>query len=930
MNEDYSVNENDHMIPEHQYYSEYNDSSLIGEHEQYAVEDSYVPSEFQSYDSGSSAQRLSRHSSVLRNNRNRLGRLLAMLAAIIGPAAIIILTALHSIFVDVRDYKAGAGTLDVTLHLYSSSDDTEFNAVLTDREGNVAGEAAVDRNVPVLQFDGLEPGGLYYLEVFADGKPKLKLNYILPKENEITPLPSDHTADPNGTGDPGATPTPPDGSGSPSTELPTEAPTAVPEPAVTLEGSEVTYNSLVLTLKAENIDPADLIVSIGNRKTVPVATDDSGRCTATLNNLSPDTEYDYTVTDKDGRELYSDTITTAKRTGVTIELASFTNDLTWANLEFNVTNPDGNTINTSLDGIACNYEKNGDTISFAFSDLEEGSNHVLDFYDWDGSRIMSHQFSTRARTPASVTVISETIGFDKATLSFSITNPDRNTIQVRYDGIATDPPAGDNYVLTRTGLVSGQTHTVEFIDQDGTVVFTRSFAARARTPATVSFTQTSPGFNSANVRLSVNNPDGNTLELRVNGNRFSADLSSASPSVTVTGLRPRTTYTLTVYDVSTGQNAASTSLTTATSLNWSQDGSGNATFTLTDEFKAAYQASSVSLSLKDGFGESVNVTSNGSGTFNASAYDIVFADTYTVTLTSGGSTADTVTASLTGKARPVFNMTYKGYGPATFSVAREYDMSSITYPELKYVLRSGYIEELDPNADDPDGDLDRRWTALVVSDSSGRSIGMQLTGFDSDSSLLEVGEECNIYFMQDDGLESITDGTYKAAFYTIDGYSFNEMEVLLWGDGNMQEPTSAEVYEVFKKGRRTSAEVSFNTANTSPRDDAYIFTNTAPTVDTASNTAVYYLTWSYYPLVDGQTEAFVAVVSASDTSTPLTLRHPDVDRNYPTRLSIGKNSAYSEHIDRLTVDTAGPVYIIVYTGSFDESNFLYVIYTDPQ
>ncbi|MBP5780792.1 MAG: hypothetical protein J6X34_06100, partial [Clostridia bacterium] len=82
MKEDFSINENDRLIPEHHYYSEYNDSSLIKEHEQYSVEDSYVPEEFQDYEGSGSSLQLSRHSSVMRKNRNRLGRLLALLAAV--------------------------------------------------------------------------------------------------------------------------------------------------------------------------------------------------------------------------------------------------------------------------------------------------------------------------------------------------------------------------------------------------------------------------------------------------------------------------------------------------------------------------------------------------------------------------------------------------------------------------------------------------------------------------------------------------------------------------------------------------------------------------------------------------------------------------------------------------------------------------------
>ena len=43
-------------------------------------------------------------------------------------------------------------------------------------------------------------------------------------------------------------------------------------------------------------------------------------------------------------------------------------------------------------------------------------------------------------------------------------------------------------------LVSGETHTLVFTDWDGTVLLSYSFAARERTPASVTFTEVSAGF----------------------------------------------------------------------------------------------------------------------------------------------------------------------------------------------------------------------------------------------------------------------------------------------------------------------------------------------------------------------------------------------------------------------------------------------------
>ena len=451
----------------------------------------------------------------------------------------------------------------------------------------------------------------------------------------------------------------------------------------------------------------------------------------------------------------------------------------------------------------------------------------------------------------------------------------------------------------------------------------------------MTFTEVSAGFNRIYTALTVDNPDGNTLELRLNGNRVNADVSGSAPSIDLTGLSPRTSYTLTVADVSLGTDAATASVDTGTSLTWSQDNNGNATFTLTDEFTAAYQASSVSLALNDGFGAAIPVTANGAGGFSATAADIVYGDTYTVTLYSGGNTADSLNAYLTGKARPSFTISYTGYLPATTAEAladTENHTSETTYPIYKYLLSSGYVEPFDEQLNDPDGTVKRKWSALVIKDPQGRVTGIIVTGFESDTSITWLGEEVELYFRQEnDQDQTLVAGTYTAALYTVGGYSQHDMEDLMWGDGDHDEPTAAEIAAVFTgNGRRVSSEISFSVANTTPLGYAGIEQTSNPLIDRTDHSTRYYFSCSYYPVTEGTTEGFLALVSASDPSTPLTLDHPDADAADPTRISLGKDWNYEIRIDRLTVQTAEPVYAIIYSETFSPSNFLRVLYIDPR
>lgn len=970
MKEDFSINENDRLIPEHHYYSEYNDSSLIKEHEQYSVEDSYVPEEFQDYEGSGSSALLSRHSSVMRKNRNRLGRLLALLAAVAVPAAIIIVTLINSIFVDVRDYEAKTESLNVKLRLHSLSETTEFKAVLTDRNGNVAGEAQVDRKDPELLFEGLEAGELYYLEVFADGEPKLKLNYILPKEDVPSAAPSDITPPPDATGDHGGTSATPNGHGnvtsgptappdvtgtiggtptppavtevpataeiptdiptdipteSPTvtpgitpdapTDAPTDTPTDAPVPAVTLSSSGASFDSVTLTFAAANIDTADLIVSINDR-IVSGTSDGSGNLTVTAGGLSPDTQYGYTVTDKSGKQLLSGSVTTAKRSSVQITLASFSNDLTWADLEFNIVNPDGNTVTATLDGRACDFNVSNNKILCAFSGLAENSNHTLNFYDWDGSLILSHQFSTRARTHASVSVTSETIGYDSASIRFAITNPDNNTVQLRFDGTVIERSiSGNTYTLSRTGLVSGQTHTVEFLDYDGSVVFSRSFAARARTPATVSFTQVDPGFNKATVKMSVSNPDGNTLELRLNGTRVNADLSSSSPSATLTGLSPRTTYTVSVYDTSCSRTAASTSVTTISSFSLSQDGSGNATFTLTDEFKALYP--NATLTITDSLGQAIPVTSPASGRFYAAANDIAYTDTYSVKITSSGSTVDTLSTNLSGKTRPSFSMEHTGYAPATLEEARtsEWSESSITYPRNRYIYKSGHIDTVLENAEEYvylEGKL--RWTALIFKDSSGKVADIVVSGIGIEDTVFEFTKSTDIDFFIFADNSEIPAGNYKVAMYTTDGYDYEEMRTYVENARDVDNTAArAALADLFTaSGRKITSEVNFNVTEEPDFGYAWVYEDRDAVIDGSTVTRAFRC--SYMPPDGADLEGFITVVAASDPATQIRTE------------SLGMATVFGKLVENFTYTSPGPVYIIVYRGTFSPDNFLSVLY----
>ena len=414
-NEEYSVKEND-ALEEYQAYSEFNAESTVSEFQQYSKEGGYAGPEDQDYGKSSSNSGLTRHSSLLRNNRNRLGRMLSILAAMTGPAIAAILIMTTSLFADVRSYKTEPGSLEVTLSLYSSSESTAFSAVLSDMDGNPVKAMAVDRNYPVLYFDGLTPGQIYLLEVFGDSESLLSYSYSIPE----TPPDPEETGDTDETG------------GGHGTGEETSEPGPAPAPSVTLFSQEATFNSAVIKLNALNIEIADLKASL-NGSEVPLTADENGRAVISAEGLDPGTEYSFAVTDSSGKELCSGSVKTTARTPVRISEKSMSCTLTEAEIEFSVTNPDGNEITAKLDGNDTSFAESDGVISFSLDGLEENSQHTIEFFDWNGDTILTYSFSTRARESAKVVPESESVGIDSVSLSFAITTPENNPLTATLD-----------------------------------------------------------------------------------------------------------------------------------------------------------------------------------------------------------------------------------------------------------------------------------------------------------------------------------------------------------------------------------------------------------------------------------------------------------------------------------------------------------------
>ncbi len=641
-----------------------------------------------------------------------------------------------------------------------------------------------------------------------------------------------------------------------------------------------------------------------------------GTVSVSFTGLPEESSHTLVFYDQDGGTILSYPFTTRSRTHATMSELSFTTDLTTASGSFSLNNPDGNTISAKLDGTSIQPTISGSTLSVSFTGLGEGSSHTLVFYDYDGSTILSYPFTTRSRTHATMSVQRFTSDLTTASGSFTLTNPDGNTISAKLNGNTIQPTISGNIVsVSLTGLAEGSPHTLVFYDYDGSTILSYPFTTRSRTPATASFTALSAGFNSIDVGVSITNPDGNTLELRRGSTKITADMTGSTATATIGGLSPRTAYTISVYDVSVGAQVISQQVTTDTTATWSQNTAGDVTFVYTDSFANAYPRSS--LTLTDEFGESVYVSMTNDG-WTASAEDIIYGGTYTVALTYNGTQLDSFTITLTGEQRPSFTMSYSGYGPATTAEALEQQTSSTTYPRYTYMLNSGYIPESNDAAGSPAGTTSsgtERFNALFLINSSGTPVRVAVAGW-SDCILTNVGELMEIYFNESQLDPEITSGTYTAAFWTVDGYTAEQIDSLLWGQTGSTSNAEALSELFWNNGRRISSYVTVNITITDELGYGYTYISSDPV---ASNNGYYYsFECSYSPADNSTEEGFFTIVSASDPTVQLI-----------TPMSLGTTGTYGQSVSRQFVQSTSPVFAIIYSGSFDPLNFLYVMYVDP-
>ncbi len=942
MDEEYRLNENNDQTPEFQTYSEFNDESRIGEHEIYATEGGYISDESNRYNSGSSSVRSHQHQSLLRKGRNRIGRLLSLMAAVSVPVAVVVIVFINAVFVDVIKYAATQESLELVLSIRTPDEEAEFLAVLTDEDGNVSGEQHVSPASPTVLFTGLEAGGLYYFEVFDGETSCLKLSYILPTEenepDETATAPPTNTPDNSGT----ATATP-DNSGTASatpgssqqatatpgqtgeTETPTETPSETPTPdSQTATPDTSTATPYSPTPQGQTATPAPTATPTptpDNSTATPYSPTPQGQTPTPTPTATPTPTPTATPTATPSGSTATPTPEpTAAPTAQPVpsaSLASVSKSFNWIDMIFSVQNIDPSDILVTVNGLSVEAaQTTSSTLTVSLDGLDPDTTYNYKLSDGDGNTILSGSVTTDKRTAATVTPVSFSSSLTGANIVFSYENPDGNDITAKLDGTLCSYVSGnDSMTFVLSGLGEHSSHTLVFYDWDGTVILTYPFETRQRTAATASFGNITKTYNSVSMQISLNNPDANALELRVNGTSVNMDLSGANVQINLNTLSPRTTYTITVQDLSCGKAAGSTTFTTDTTAVFHMDGDGNGVFVLTNGFASDYPKAQIAIT--DSLGYTLVLTQTGTGTYYAYADDFVYGGSYTVSISNGDTEIDSFTATLTGKTRPSISVAHEGYGPATIEEALTSEMheSSVSYPGFRYTFNSGYIEPVDHDTGNTASGKNRR-TALLLFNSDGDLVSAVLSGMDAgqDMGAYDLGQSQQINFETFGKENEFGPGQYTAALYTADGLTEDDVSNVYWSGYEYDSLNDSDLYTTFvEQGRRISQAVTLTVTEVESFGEAYMYPDPTPSA-LSDDEMVYYFTCYYYPAEEGE-EGYLTIVSASNPTEQLI-----------EPVSLGNTDVYGYNASRLFVHTTEPVCAIIYKNTFDPENYLYVLY----
>ena len=150
--------------------------------------------------------------------------------------------------------------------------------------------------------------------------------------------------------------------------------------------------------------------------------------------------------------------------------------------------------------------------------------------------------------------------------------------------------------------------------------------------------------------------------------------------------------------------------------------------------------------------------------------------------------------------------------------------------------------------------------------------------------------------------------------YTTDGYDYEEMRTYVENardvDNTVARAALADLFTA--SGRKITSEVNFNV--TEDPDFGYAWAYEDGDAVFNGNTVTRAFRCTYMPPDGTSIEGFITVVAASDTTRQLRTE------------SLGTTSVFSKRIENFTYTSTGPVYIIIYRGTFSPDNFLQTIY----
>lgn len=283
--------------------------------------------------------------------------------------------------------------------------------------------------------------------------------------------------------------------------------------------------------------------------------------------------------------------------------------------------------------------------------------------------------------------------FDSVYLDFKIENGTLEDIKAFFNGIEIEIEESEfGYLIFKDNLLENTTYLIEIKDSKDNIVYSKEFTTLTRNTATATLNDITVGVKLAKIDLNIVNTDQNIIKAYLGDTEIEYVFNNDILSINLSELDPNTSYSYKIVDETKNQVIFENTFATASVFTYTQnDEEYDLLIQLTNEFVSEF--GNIKPSILDEFNASLELSTLRENKYLANG-KLIYSGNYNVIFKDSNNTIYEETITIDGHDRPVFQMKYHKFTPA--SIPDSYSEFA-TYPNITYTLKSGYFPEEEYN-----------------------------------------------------------------------------------------------------------------------------------------------------------------------------------------------------------------------------------------